>query len=148
MPMHRGTNNGFQEAGAIISNFTYNVSNGLTVVFTTYTYEGNSGGSGGDGADGMSFFLLNGNTTPYDVGAFGCSLGYTCSNANDDTKLHPDGTVRGYGGSRGGLIGLGIDEYGNFINAGDNTASGFGYQWGRIGLRGAGSITLGDLEFM
>jgi type IV pilus assembly protein PilY1 len=143
-----GTNNGFQEAGAIISNFTYDVSNGLTVVFTTYTYEGNSGGSGGDGADGMSFFLLNGNTTPYDVGAFGGSLGYTCSNANDDTKLHPDGTVRGYDGMRGGLIGLGIDEYGNFLNAGDNTASGFGYQWGRIGLRGAGSITLGDLEFM
>jgi len=140
-----GTNNGFQEAGAIMSNFTYDVSNGLTVVFTTYTYEGNSGGGGSDGADGMSFFLLSGAQAPYDVGAFGGSLGYTCSNSNDDTKLHPDGIVRGFDGIRGGLIGLGIDEYGNFLNAGDNTNSGFGYQWGRIGLRGAGSITFGDL---
>ena len=48
----------------------------------------------------------------------------------------------------GGYIGLGIDEYGNFLNGsnpatgynGDNTASGYGYQWGRIGLRGAGSV--------
>ena len=54
----------------------------------------------------------------------------------------------------GAYLGLGIDEFGNFLNGttntlsesgtsatGDNTASGGGYQPGRIGLRGAGSIS-------
>ncbi|MDE2050080.1 MAG: pilus assembly protein PilY, partial [Gammaproteobacteria bacterium] len=72
----------------------------------------------------------------------GGSLGYTCSNANPD-----------YHGMVGAYLGLGIDEYGNFLNgvsntlgesgtsaSGDNTASGGGYKPNRIGLRGAGNI--------
>ena len=69
-------------------------------------------------------------------------MGYTCSNANDDLT-HPraaDNSRRGFDGLVGAYIGLGIDEYGNFLNQGDNTASGFGYQWDRIGLRGTGSV--------
>ncbi|HET9108842.1 MAG TPA: PilC/PilY family type IV pilus protein [Steroidobacteraceae bacterium] len=135
----------YNQAGGIISNFTYPSSEGLEVTFKTVTYLGNSGGSGADGADGMSFFLLDGSApAPYagefDVGAFGGSLGYTCSNTNNDSKLHPNGFVRHYDGVVAGYLGLGIDEYGNFLNQGDNTASGYGYQPDRIGLRGAGSI--------
>ncbi|MHB8814982.1 MAG: pilus assembly protein, partial [Steroidobacteraceae bacterium] len=134
----------------------------------------NSGGSGGDGADGISFFLMDGNedasgdvtnTNPppyssaWDVGAFGGSLGYSCSNVNNDSKTHPDGTTRHYDGVAGAYVGLGIDEYGNFLNgatntlgesgtsaSGDNTASGGGFQWDRIGIRGAGSINWYDLN--
>jgi type IV pilus assembly protein PilY1 len=142
----RFTNRG-NENGAILSNFNFPLSSsGLAVSFTTVTYEGDSGGSGGDGADGISFFLQNAIYTP-DVGAFGGSLGYTCSNTNNDTTLRAStGLQRGYDGLAGGYIGLGIDEYGNFLNSGDNTstgdtaASGSGqFQPGRIGLRGPGS---------
>lgn len=154
----------YNQAGGIISNFTYPSNEGLEVTFKTVTYRGDSGGSGEDGADGMSFFLMDGSVTaPYngefDVGAFGGSLGYTCSNTNDDSKTHPDGTTRAYDGLTGAYIGLGIDEYGNYLNGvtntlgesatsatGDNTASGGGYQPDRIGLRGAGSINWDSLS--
>ena len=100
-----------------------------------------------EGADGMSFFLMDGsvdmtNSAIDHVGSWGGSLGYTCSNANSD-----------YHGMVGGYLGLGIDEYGNFLNGtqntfgvsnpqamGDNTASGGGQYANRIGLRGQGSI--------
>lgn len=138
---------GFGQAGSIISIGTpFATSAGLQVVFKTVTYEGDSGGSGKDGADGMAFFLMDGAYAPYDTGAFGGSLGYTCSNSNNDSTLRTDGTPRGYDGLAHGYLGLGIDEYGNFLNQGDNTSTGFGYVPGRIGLRGAGNVTWASLN--
>ena len=130
----RFTNNNNFQRGAIISNFTFPLaSNGIKVSFTTETYEGDSGGSGGDGADGISFFLQDASKVdddnPSAIGATGGSLAYSCSNVN-----------AGSDGLPGGYLGLGIDEYGNFLNHGDNTATGWGYQWDRIGLRGAGNV--------
>ena len=122
---------GLGQNGAIVSGNSYSSSNGIQITFKTTTYRGNSyNGPGGDsdGADGMSFFLINGSVTPT-IGSYGGSLGYSCSDNNPD-----------YHGMIGGYIGLGIDEYGNFLNAGDNTASGYGYVPNRIGMRGAGSI--------
>src|SRR6267154_5607066 len=77
------------------------------------------------------------------IGSWGGSLGYTCSNANPP-----------YNGLVGAYLGLGIDEYGNFLNGAtwfpgyfgqnpataDNSALGYGYRPNRIGLRGAGNI--------
>lgn len=142
---------GHAENGAIVSATTFDASQGVQITFKTVTYLGDSGGAGKDGADGMSFFLLDA-TQPYDVpgngiwnglGSWGGSLGYTCSNANAPFT----GIVSGY-------IGLGIDEYGNFLNGinlepgapntgslGDNTVLGYGYVPGRIGMRGAGSVS-------
>jgi type IV pilus assembly protein PilY1 len=139
--------NSYGENGAILSNFNFPLSSqGLQVSFTTVTYEGDSGGAGGDGADGISFFLQDA-TYPADVGAFGGSLAYTCSNTNNDPTLSAvTGQQRGFDGIAGGYIGLGIDEYGNFLNQGDNTASGWGYQPGRIGLRGSGSVNWRNLN--
>ncbi len=147
----RFTNNDNNEHGAIISNFTFPLSSqGIKVSFTTETYAGSGNGStaqGGDGADGISFFLQDASRVnddnPSAIGAYGGSLAYSCSNVN----AGPDGLPGGY-------IGLGIDEYGNFLNNGDNTATGdpasatylnqyhYGadYQPGRIGLRGAGNL--------
>jgi len=142
-------NYGYKQAGSIISSGTpYPTGSGLQVIFKTVTYRGDSGGGGSDGADGIGFFLMDGSLPPYDTGAFGGSLGYTCSNEqyNYDYTLRADGTVRGYDGLVGGYIGLGIDEYGNFLNQGDNTASGYGYVPGRIGLRGRGSISFAALN--
>jgi type IV pilus assembly protein PilY1 len=145
---------GYNQAGGIISNFTFAAGTGVQILFKTVTYRGNSGGNGGgtgvdrgDGADGISFFLIDAATNgvnggrPYDMGAFGGSLGYTCSNSNNDPTLRADGTPRQYDGLLSGYMGLGIDEFGNFLNPHDNTASGPGLQAGRIGLRGAGSIS-------
>jgi type IV pilus assembly protein PilY1 len=139
--------NWLTQAGSIISSGTpFPTGAGLQVIFKTVTYAGDSGGAGHDGADGIGFFLMDGAYSPYDTGAFGGSLGYTCSNANNDGTLRADGTRRGFDGLAHGYLGLGIDEYGNFLNQGDNTASGFGYLPGRIGLRGAGSITWAELH--
>jgi type IV pilus assembly protein PilY1 len=141
---------GYFESGAIVSNFSFPLaSQGISITFVTETYEGNSGGSGTDGADGISFFLQDASQSP-DLGATGGSLAYSCSNANNDPTIRTTGVSsghpRGYDGLTGGYIGLGIDEYGNFLNQGDNTATGFGYQWNRIGLRGAGNVSFGWLN--
>jgi type IV pilus assembly protein PilY1 len=141
----RLTNDANDQSGAIISNFSFPLQQyGLQVTFTTETYEGDSGGGNSDGADGISFFLQDasivgalqtalapGLANPT-LGDWGGSLGYTCSNSNDSAS-------QGYDGMVGAYIGLGIDEYGNFLNPGDNTSTGPGYVPNRIGLRGSGS---------
>ena len=148
---------GYNESGGIVSTAPFPTGQGVSITFKTVTYLGNSGGGGGDGADGISFFLMDasklntsiipsGGTAAGDgngLGSFGGSLGYSCSNSNNP-----------YNGLNGGYLGLGIDEYGNFLNgtvntlgetgttaSGDNTNTGGGYQPGRIGLRGAGAIS-------
>jgi type IV pilus assembly protein PilY1 len=147
---------GHNQFGAIISGTSFPSSAGVQVTFKTVTYRGDSGGTG-DGADGISFFLLNSQLTSTsgvvtantpNIGQYGGSLAYTCSNQNGNY---------GYGGAVGAYIGLGIDEYGNFLNGssntlgetgststnggqGDNTASGGLYMPNRIGIRGAGNI--------
>jgi type IV pilus assembly protein PilY1 len=151
---------GYSENGGIIFATPFPTGQGVSVTFKTVTYLGDSGGGGNDGADGMSFFLMdasqlntatitttssgNGNG----LGSWGGSLGYTCSNSNVP-----------YNGLIGGYLGLGIDEFGNFLNgssntlgetgtsvSGDNTASGGGYQPGRIGIRLAGNVAWATLN--
>jgi type IV pilus assembly protein PilY1 len=150
-----GRPGGYHQNGAIVLNpaSAFPSNAGVQVTFTTVTYRGDSGGGGSDGADGISFFLMDA-TQPPDLGAFGGSLGYTCSNTNNDPTLRVDGTPRGYDGLVGAYLGLGIDEFGNFLNGsnpftgynGDNAinttivAGGFGYQPGRIGMRGGGNV--------
>jgi type IV pilus assembly protein PilY1 len=140
---------GQQERGAIVSASTFDSGSGIQVTFKTVTYWGDGGGAGKDGADGMSFFLMNGSTTPTAIGATGGSLGYSCTNEAGNVPY--DGLTNAY-------IGLGIDEFGNFLNGahlasgytgsntvsgtnGDNSAYGYGYKPDRIGIRGAGSIS-------
>jgi len=154
----RLTNSCYSENGAIVSGLTFPSNQGLQVTFTTYSYSGDYGGLASDGADGIGFFLMDG-SVPGNIGSWGGSLGYTCSNSNAP-----------YTGTVGAYLGLGIDEYGNFLNQGDNTASGIlnsnapggstangtnsyysagppsngwgdYYQPDRIGLRGAGNIS-------
>jgi len=133
---------GHAENGAIVSADTFDTTQGLQVTFSTVTYRGDSQGSANDGADGISFYLMDGSQPP-GIGAWGGSLAYTCSNANPP-----------YNGLVGGYIGLGIDEWGNFLNGNtlmpgytgsnsatsDNTAQGYGFKPGRIGIRGGGSV--------
>jgi type IV pilus assembly protein PilY1 len=150
-----GRPGGYSQNGAIVSTTPFPTGQGISVTFKTVTYLGNSGGAGGDGADGISFYLMDASqlntstitgTSSGDgngIGSWGGSLGYTCSNANPP-----------YNGLVGAYLGLGIDEYGNFLNGAtwmpgytgpnsataDNSALGYGYKPNRIGLRGAGNI--------
>lgn len=159
-----GSAGGLHQNGAIVSATPFPTGQGIAVTFKTVTYRGDSGGAAHDGADGISFYLMDAsklNTSGITgaalgdgngLGAWGGSLGYSCSNSNG--PLYQNGILfGGYNGLNGAYIGLGIDEYGNFLNgttntlgesgttaSGDNTASGGGYQPGRIGLRGAGNI--------
>jgi type IV pilus assembly protein PilY1 len=137
-----GSPGGYSQNGAIVSATPFPTSEGIQITFKTVTYRGDSGGAGHDGADGISFYLMDA-SKPAGIGAWGGSLGYTCSNANPP-----------YDGLVGAYLGLGIDEYGNFLNGtslmsgytgtnsatGDNTKFGYGYKPGRIGMRGAGSV--------
>jgi type IV pilus assembly protein PilY1 len=124
-----------QQKGAIVSNYTFPTDQGLQVVFTTYTY-------GGNGADGMTFFLMDGATEP-NLGSTGGSLSYSCS-------VDTSNTVNGI---TSGFLAVGMDEYGNFLNRGDNTATGWTSTGApqlstsgnsgvsqRIGLRGSGTL--------
>ena len=128
---------GGNEGGAIVSAVPFPAANGVQITFKSVTYRGDSGGTSGDGADGMSFFLINGNgSTAPSIGSQGGSLAYTCSNPNN---LNGHSVIDGV---TGGYLGLGIDEYGNFLNGiGDSTNTGWGPQGGRIGLRGAGNVS-------
>ena len=138
-----GSPGGYHQNGAIVSSDPFPTGQGVQITFKTVTYRGDSGGAGGDGADGISFYLMDA-SQPAGIGAWGGSLGYSCSNAN-----------KPYDGLTGAYIGLGVDEYGNFLNGanlvsgytgtnratGDNSAYGYGYKPNRIGLRGAGNVS-------
>ena len=151
---------GYSENGGIVFATPFPTGQGVSITFKTVTYLGDSGGGGGDGADGMSFYLMDatqlntatitgvGSGNGNGLGSWGGSLAYTCSNSNPP-----------FNGLIGGYLGLGIDEYGNFLNGtvntlgesgttatGDNTASGGGYQPGRIGIRGAGNVAWATLN--
>ncbi len=136
----RLTDNNDSESGAIMSNFTFPSNAGIQVTFTTYTYGGDGGVNSrgvASGADGIGFYLFDGTEPSAALGAVGGSLGYSCSNENSP----PDGMAGAY-------LGLGIDEWGNFLNQNDNTATGaLNAPWpGEIGLRGYGNINLATLQ--
>ncbi len=130
--------NGNNQTGAVVSNFTFPTNDGVQVTFKTVSYGGNN--FNGTGADGITFFLSNG-TLPPTVGAFGGSLGYSCSN----NKTPADGVDHGY-------LAVGIDEYGNFANPDDNTHTGPGglpgsnFRANRISIRGSGETTWTNLN--
>jgi type IV pilus assembly protein PilY1 len=181
---------GLFEIGGIVSNFTFPLQGqGLKVAFTTETYDiGHGSGfdpykaKNYDGADGISFFLQDATQSP-DLGGLGGSLSYSCSDSNLDSSTRVDGTgkpygpaltqgySRGYDGLNGGFLGVGIDEYGNFLNGSiitaadgtqsyqgsasynangpngyDNTSSGIGYSPGTVGIRGPGSTAFYSLN--
>ena len=133
---------GNNQTGAVVSTAPFSSSQGLQVTFSSVTYGGNGydGNSNGKrGSDGMTFFLTDAAQEP-SVGGIGGSLGYSCSNGNS-TK-DKSGNFIGYDGVRGGYIGVGIDEYGNFANAYDTTATGSsnGLSPSTISVRGGGNV--------
>ena len=128
--------NGNNQKGAVVSTNGFSTSSGVQISWTSRTYGGNGydAGYGPNGADGITFFLADA-SLPASVGGNGGSLGYSCSNGNPV-----------YDGVQGAYVAVGADEYGNFVNSGDNTSTGIGFNPGRIGVRGAGNTNWAQLS--
>ncbi len=89
----RLTSNAGNQASFVIYNLPVNSNSGLSIKFNIHSY-------GGNGADGISFFLIDGNTSPTVAGAPGGGLGYSRGGSTP--------------GLVGGYLGVGFDEFGNF----------------------------------
>ena len=100
------------QTGAVLSNFTFDTSQGLALTYTTYTYGSDTSGTGGQGADGIVFILSDGTAPqPTVTGASGGAMGYSC--VGNQRNAAPQGFANAY-------LGIGTDEWGNFLNSGDN----------------------------
>lgn len=132
------SNRGYQRGGIIYNNW-FPATAGIDVTWTSYTY-------GGNGADGMSFFLIRNPSddpsqpVPQTLGASGGALGYACANDFSATRAM-DGVANAY-------LGIGMDEFGNFTNSGDNGSPKGTYRAysNAIGFRGGGNINAAFLR--
>ncbi|MFC8734428.1 hypothetical protein ACFT5B_18390 [Luteimicrobium sp. NPDC057192] len=135
-PMGAAAGDGFLQltdsAGFVTGGILYNrpvpATAGLSVTFQQWQYAR----SGPEGGDGIGFFLVDGSTDLTETGADGGSMGYSQRN------LAP--------GVEGGVVGVGLDVYGNFFNDSENR--GLGCPDGQVspvgtsGTRGINTITV------
>ena len=115
------------QAGSAIYNVAFSSTDGVQITFWYATY-------GGTHADGISFYLIDGATLVPTVGGTGGALGY-CWRHDDPAKLH-SGVTNGY-------VGIGLDEWGNYVNSTGNYYGTGGYAPGLhpgIGIRGPGNL--------
>ncbi|MGV8879794.1 MAG: gliding motility-associated C-terminal domain-containing protein [Sphingobacteriaceae bacterium] len=130
----RLTNNALNQKGFIYSESVFPSTYGLRVEFEYYTY-------GGTGADGLTFFLFDATASPFNIGGFGGSLGY--SPISTTSPVSP-GISKGY-------IGIGLDEFGNFSNGNEGRQGGIGRKAGSVTLRGKGDgsgLTAGNYPYL
>lgn len=118
----RLTSNDFNQAGYAYYNTPIPTGRGLVVTFDYAAW-------GGTGADGLSFFLFDGATPTFKVGASGGSLGFA-------QKI-------GVNGLSGGYLGLGLDEFGNYSNPTEGRVGGTTFTPNAVAVRGPGVGTTG-----
>src|SRR6516162_2177484 len=122
------------DAGAVLYNQPLPSGAGLQITFDQFQY-------GGSGADGIGFFLVNGSADLTATGATGGALGYAQLLGT---------SLPQHNGVNSGVLGVGLDAFGNFSNDGEGrgngcpTASPFGTTTARtnpnaVVLRGAGN---------
>jgi FG-GAP-like repeat len=105
---------------------------GLNITFEFFSYGGTpfkAGDSGG--GDGISFFLIDGATAAPSIGGFGGSLGYA--------NRTPNAGGAAEAGLTGGYVGIGFDEYGNYVTSTEGRNGGVGTTAvaNSIGVRGS-----------
>ncbi len=108
------------QAGYAYYNTPIPTGRGLIITFDYASW-------GGSGADGLSFFLFDGATTTFNIGASGGSLGYAQKS--------------GFNGLSGGYLGLGLDEFGNYSNPNEGRVGGPGFIPQSLAIRGPGAGT-------
>ncbi|MEG4495494.1 DUF4347 domain-containing protein, partial [Microcoleus sp. D3_18_C4] len=125
----RLTTRTFDQSTFVIYNSQVPVNSGLNIVFDIFAYDGTARPNlAGRTGDGISFFLIDGTVTPTVAGGYGGSLGYA---QNTDTNQS---------GLRGGYLGIGLDEFGNFSSETQGRVGGIGV------TRRADSVTLRGSE--
>lgn len=120
------TSNATYQSGFTYIDIPFSTEYGVKVSFEYFSYGGTVVGGG---ADGFSFFMfdaeygdvLNGSSFPFHTGGFGGSLGYAPirqnpSAANPTPPFTP--------GLSGGYIGIGFDEWGNFVRGHEQRVTG------------------------
>ncbi|MCD4532489.1 DUF11 domain-containing protein [Nocardioides sp. cx-169] len=103
------TDTSTQTAGSVLYNRPIPAVAGVTITFDQYQY-------GGTGADGIGFFLVDGATDLTRTGGAGGSLGYaqrTPASGGDDEP-----------GVVGGVLGVGLDAYGNYYDDAERRGDG------------------------
>ena len=103
------TDNNESAKGSVLYNQPIISKNGLHVSFDYYMYYSQRTGSGlPTPGDGIGFFLVDGAATLQQTGAAGAGLGYA-TNDEDGTgrKAREEGVAQG-------VLGIGLDRFGNF----------------------------------
>ncbi|MEG4373573.1 DUF4347 domain-containing protein, partial [Microcoleus sp. B4b_D2] len=127
----RLTTRTFDQSTFVIYNSQVPVNSGLKIVFDIFAYDGTTRPDrpdlAGQTGDGISFFLIDGTVTPTVAGGYGGSLGYA---QNTDTNQS---------GLRGGYLGIGLDEFGNFSTTTQGRVGGLpgGIRRDSVTLRGS-----------
>ena len=122
----RLTNATGNQTGFAYNNTAFDLSAGLLIEFDYATW-------GGSGADGYSVYLFDAGVSPFNIGAFGGSLGYAqklstaaCNPVNPSVP-----------GISGGYVGFGVDEYGNFAYGCEGRYLGAAQQPNTVTIRGS-----------
>jgi uncharacterized repeat protein (TIGR01451 family) len=102
------TDERLQATGSVLYNRPVPATAGVSITFDQFQY-------GGTGADGIGFFLVDGSTDLTATGAPGGSLGYAQRRVGSGT-LEP--------GVDGGLLGVGLDAFGNYYDDGEARGTG------------------------
>jgi hypothetical protein len=100
----RLTGNSKSENGFALDQNALDTGQGADIRFDMYQYKSLDKKPG---ADGISFFLVNGDSTPTKPGQYGRALGYAATGTGSDQQ-----------GLANAIVGIGFDEFGNFSVAG------------------------------
>jgi serralysin len=104
----RLTNAEFSQSSFSLYSTPVDSTQGLSITFDFYSY-------GGTGGDGLSFIVLDGAAgAATSAGGYGGSLGY--ANRRDGDVITP--------GIKGGYVGIGFDEFGNFSSSSEGRNGG------------------------
>ncbi len=104
-------NNGAgNETGFAYNNTSFDLSQGLLIEFDYATW-------GGSGADGYSVYLFDAGVSPFNLGAYGGSLGY--AQKGTSASGGACSSTANVPGISGGYVGIGVDEFGNFADCGE-----------------------------
>jgi uncharacterized repeat protein (TIGR01451 family) len=133
----RLTNNSGNQTGFAYNTTTFDLSQGLLIQFDYATW-------GGNGADGYSVYLFDAGVSPFNIGAFGGSLGY----AQKLSTATCNPVTPSVAGISGGYVGIGVDEFGNFAYGCEGRYLGASQQPNTVTIRGSvvgfGGGAIGD----